>query len=53
MRFLTVGTLENLFPDVSRRSLQRDLKEMLTRGLLKEVGSSPTDPNRYYVLGEL
>ena len=52
-RRLTVADLENLFPDVSRRSLQRDLKEMLSRGLLKEVASGPTDPGRHYVLGEL
>jgi len=50
---LTLGDLEILFPEVSRRSLQRDLKEMLTKGLLQEVGSGPTDPNRHYVLGEL
>ncbi|MCB1033082.1 MAG: Fic family protein [Acidobacteria bacterium] len=52
-RRLTVGDLESLFPDVSRRSLQRDVKELLSRGLLKEVASGPTDPGRHYVLGEL
>ncbi|MEM9556154.1 MAG: Fic family protein [Acidobacteriota bacterium] len=50
---LTVGDLEGLFPKTSRRSLQRDLKALLDRGLVKEVASGPTDPSRYYVLAEL
>lgn len=50
---LTVGDFESLFPEVSRRSLQRDLKSMLDQGLLKEVGGGPTNPNRHYVLGKL
>jgi Fic family protein len=50
---LTLGELESIFPDVNRRTLQRDLKAMLDKGLLREVSTGPTDPNRYYVLGEL
>ncbi len=50
---ITVRDLERLFPEVSRRSLQRDLKAMVALGLLQEVSASPTDPNRRYVLGEL
>ncbi len=50
---LTVGELMTLFPEVSRRSLQRDLKVLLDRGLLSEVATGPTDPGRHYVLGEL
>lgn len=50
-RRLTVRDLEDLFPSVSRRSLQRDLKALVDQGLLKEAGASPTDPTRHYVLG--
>ncbi|MEM7048401.1 MAG: Fic family protein [Acidobacteriota bacterium] len=50
---LTVGDFEGLFPKVSRRSLQRDLKALLAQGILKEVATGPTDPNRHYVLGKL
>jgi Fic family protein len=52
-RRLMVGDLEVLFPEVSRRSLQRDLKAMLAQGILKKVATGPTDPNRHYVLGKL
>ena len=50
---LTLGELESNFPEVNRRTLQRDLKAMLDKGLLREVATGPTDPNRHYVLGEL
>jgi len=34
-----------LFPEVSRRSLQRDLKALLDKGLIRDVGSGvATDP---------
>jgi Fic family protein len=50
---LTVGDLERSFPETNRRTLQRDVKAMLDKGVLREVGTGPTDPNRHYVLGEL
>jgi Fic family protein len=50
---MTLGDMEQRFPDVNRRSLQRDIKAMLDKGLAREGGSHPTDPNRYYVMGEL
>ena len=50
---LTLGDLERYFPEINRRTLQRDLKVMLDKGLLREAGTGPTDPNRRYVLGEL
>ena len=50
---LAVGDLEGLFPSVNRRTLQRDLKTLLEKGLVREIGSGPTDPNRHYVPGEL
>jgi Fic family protein len=50
---LTLGDLERIFPEANRRTLQRDLKAMLDKGLLREAGTGSTDPNRYYVLGKL
>lgn len=44
---LTLGEFERLFPETSRRILQRDLKTLLTQGILKEVATGPTDPNRH------
>jgi Fic family protein len=39
---------EQLRPDVNRRTLQRDLKDLLTKGLVVEIGAGPTDPTRGY-----
>ena len=50
---LTIGDLEGRFPEISRRSLQRDIKAMLDKGLLQEVGHGPTDPYGHYLLREL
>ncbi|MCA9783379.1 MAG: Fic family protein [Candidatus Cloacimonetes bacterium] len=45
----SLGELEPLFPSVSRRSLQRDLKLLLDKGLILELASAAlTDPNRAY-----
>lgn len=49
----TLARLEPVFPDVSRRTLQRDLKTLLDKGLIREVGTSPTDPHRFYQAVEL
>lgn len=47
---LSLGGLEPLFPDVSRRSLQRDLRLLLEKELIRESGTAAiTDPNRSYV----
>lgn len=47
---LSLGELEPHFPKVSRRSLQRDLKLLLEKGLIHESGAAVvTDPNRSYV----
>ena len=48
---LTLGNLGRRFPETNRRTLQRDLKVMIDKGLLREVGAGPTDPNRRYVAG--
>lgn len=47
---LTLSDFEKLMPSVHRRTLQRDLRELVDKGLIHEVGSGSTDPNRYYVL---
>lgn len=49
----SLSILEPLFPEVSRRTLQRDLKVLVDKGLLREVGTGPTDPNRLYLVVEL
>jgi Fic family protein len=33
---------------VNRRTLQRDLKLLVEKGLANEVGTGPTDPTKYY-----
>ena len=46
---LSLGELEPCFPKVSRRSLQRDLKLLLDKKLIREMGAAArTDPNRSY-----
>lgn len=50
---LAIQNFEGLCPDVNRRSLQRDLKGMLDKELILEIGAGPTDPTRHYVLSEL
>ena len=50
---LTIQDFENLCPEVNRRSLQRDLKGMLDKKLISEIGVGPTDPTRHYALLEL
>lgn len=45
----SLGDLEPLFPNVSRRSLQRDLRLLLDKRLIRETGAAAvTDPNRSY-----
>lgn len=34
--------------DFNRRSLQRDLKLLIDKGLVREIGSGPTDPTKHY-----
>lgn len=35
---------------MKRRTLQRDLKLLVEKGLVREVGTGPTDPTKYYQL---
>jgi len=50
---LTIQDFEGICPQVNRRSLQRDLKGMLDKKLIKEFGAGPTDPTRHYALFEV
>lgn len=50
---LTIQDFEALCPTVNRRSLQRDLKGLLDKKLIMEVGAGATDPIRRYVFAEL
>jgi Fic family protein len=50
---LSIQDFERLYPRVSRRTLQRDLKFMVDKGLVAEKASSPTDPTKYYVLVDI
>ena len=50
---LTVADLEAAFPAVNRRTLQRDIKALLDKGLMREAGTGRTDPTRHYVPGKL
>ncbi len=47
---LSIKDFEKLCPGVNRRSLQRDLKAFLKKGLINKTGTGPTDPTRHYVL---
>ena len=49
---LAIQGYEELCPGVNRRTLQRDLKGMIDKGLLSERGTSPTDPTKRYQLAE-
>jgi Fic family protein len=50
-RDMSVGDCVALFPEVARRTVQRDLKALVEAGLVKELGR-PTDPNRRYAARE-
>jgi len=43
----TVSEMETAL-GVNRRTLQRDLKQLVVGGFAREVGSGPTDPTRHY-----
>lgn len=49
---LTIQEFEALCPEVNRRTLQRDLKSLVDKGLLVERGTGPTDPTRHYRFAE-
>ena len=47
---LTIQDFERLCPEVNRRTLQRDLKLMVDKGVVAEKATSSTDPTKHYVL---
>lgn len=49
---LTIQELEALCPGANRRTLQRDLKSLVDKGLLVERSTGPTDPTKHYRLAE-
>ena len=50
---LTIQNFEILCPEVNKRSLQRDLKGLLEKRIISEVGAGSTDPTRHYKLAKL
>jgi Fic family protein len=49
---LTIQDFEHLHPEVNRRTLQRDIKAMVTRELIFEKSTSRTDPTKCYLIKE-
>ncbi len=47
---MTIQDFERLCPEVNRRSLQRDLKAVIEKGVVVEKATSPTDPTKRYLL---
>ena len=45
---MNIQDFERIQPSVARRTLQRDLKDLLIKGLITEIGQAATDPNRRY-----
>ena len=46
---ITIQEYERIVPDVSRRSLQRDLRTLVEKGLLVPEATGTTDPTKRYV----
>ena len=49
---LTIHDYGELCSGTNRRTLQRDLRALVEKGLLAEAGTAPTDPTRYYRLAD-
>jgi Fic family protein len=47
---LTIQDYEQLCPDVNRRTLQRDLRILINKGLILEKATSASDPTKQYLL---
>ena len=48
---ITIQNFMGIFPNVTRRTLQRDLVDLRDKGLIQEIGQATTDPNRGYRIG--
>ena len=49
---LTIHDYGELCSGTNRRTLQRDLRALVEKGLLAEAGTAPTDPTRHYRLAD-
>jgi len=49
-QYCTIADLENQFPGISRRTIQRDLRVLQDKGVVRSKGGSPTDPSKRYKL---
>ena len=49
---LTIQGYEALCQEVNRRTLQRDLKAMVEKGVVLEKATSATDPTKHYLMME-
>jgi len=47
---LTIQDFESICPKANRRTLQRDIKRMVAKGIVIEKASSLTDPTKRYVM---
>ena len=47
---VAIADMERLCPTISRRTLQRDMKQLIDKGLCAETASTSTDPTKCYVL---
>lgn len=47
---LTIQDFEALYPAMNRRTLQRDLRALVEKGLFADAGTARTDPTRHYEL---
>ena len=45
---LAIRDYEQLCPGTNRRTLQRDLKALVGKGLVAEAATATTDPTRHY-----
>ena len=50
---ITIADMERLCPETSRRTLQRDLKQLVEKELCIEIASTITDPTKYYALKDI
>jgi len=47
---VSINDIEKLNPDAVRRTVQRDMKVLIEKGILKEKGIIPTDPTKRYIM---
>ncbi len=48
---IDIATFQAVCPEVNRRTLQRDLQQMIDKELIAPCGAGPTDPTRWYEFG--